>query len=152
MKQVFAMSIHPSLAFTWFSSSLVSGGHVSRLSSLAGISLGFSASWYEDQEENDLITFQLYLYLDRSDHLEEFLPDDLPVFVLVSEVEHVLNVSLGDMFWQLRHHLPVRMTWFSQERNCPHLKSVKLKNFSSFLYFLARYLTGWGSVPHIIWK
>ena len=53
------MSIHPSLAFTWFSSSLVSGGHVSRLSSLAGISLGFSASWYEDQEENDLITFQL---------------------------------------------------------------------------------------------
>ena len=33
-----------------------------------------------------------------------------------------------------------------------HLKSVKLKYFSSTLYFLARYFAGWGSVPQIIFK
>ena len=74
---------------------------------------------------------------------------------------HVYEVTPGiyKIFSKIASLKTYRHGYFSKQQNetgyfcgmtLHYLKSAKLKNFSSTLYFFALYFEGWGSVPHII--
>ena len=53
---------------------------------------------------NDLVIFSEETPLGKT--YQELLIRDTAVTVLVSEVEHLTDLGLGDVLWQVRHHLP----------------------------------------------